>query len=140
MNQKPTINILKNGNLHIHIPMNIRTIEGRKRVIIPQALDGEIPDAPSPVQSAMAQSLVRAMAWTEIIESGQVPSISELARRLDVDSSYVTRTVKLSNLAPDIVEAILNGEEPDGLSLTRLSKPIPEDWEEQRKVYGFTDH
>ena len=107
---------------------------------MPEGLDGEIPDAPSTIQSAMAQALIRAFSWTEIIESGQVRSITELAQRLDVDSSYVTRTVKLMNLAPDIVEAILNGEEPNGMSLARLSKPFPEEWEEQRQLFGFSNH
>lgn len=140
MNQQPTISVLENGNLHIHIPMKFRRIQGRKKIIMPAGLDGDIPDAPSTIQSAMAQALVRAFSWTEIIESGQVGSITELARRLDVDTSYVTRTVKLTNLAPDIVEAILNGEEPNGLSLARLSKPFPEEWEEQRQLFGFKDH
>ena len=140
MRLQPTISVLENGNLHIHIPMNLRRMQGRKKIIMPEGLDGEIPDAPSTIQSAMAQALIRAFSWTEIIESGQVRSITELAQRLDVDSSYVTRTVKLMNLAPDIVEAILNGEEPNGMSLARLSKPFPEEWEEQRQLFGFSNH
>ncbi len=140
MRPQPTISVLENGNLHIHIPMNLRRMQGRKKIIMPEGLDGEIPDAPSTIQSPMAQALVRAFSWTAIIESGQVRSITELAQRLDVDSSYVTRTVKLTNLAPDIIEAILNGEESNGMSLARLSKPFPEEWEEQRQLFGFNDH
>jgi hypothetical protein len=75
----------------------------------------------------------------EILETGQVKSISELARNLEVDSSYVTRILKLTTLAPDIVEAIINGEEPDGLSLARLIKSFPEEWSEQRALFGFED-
>ena len=46
--------------------------------------------------------------------------------------------VSLNSLAPDIVEAILAGIEPDGLSIAKLTEqPIPEDWNEQRRLYRF---
>ena len=52
---------------------------------------------------------------------------------------YVTRVLGLNNLAPDIVEAIVNGAEPDGLSIAQIMKNIPEDWNEQRKSFGFPE-
>ena len=70
---------------------------------------------PGTVQTAIIQALARAFSWAEVIESGEVKSISELATNLDVDNSYVARILKLTTLAPDIIEAILNGEEPAGL-------------------------
>ena len=54
-----------------------------------------------------------------------------------MDSSYVARTLKLTTLAPDIIEAIINGEEPSGLSLSKLVKTFPLDWGEQRTFFGF---
>jgi hypothetical protein len=139
MKREQTITVADNGNLKIHIPMLIRRMRGRKMVIAPQALDGEIPGAAVPVQAAVIQALARAFSWAEILETGQVKSISELARNLAVDSSYVTRVLKLTTLAPDIVEAIINGEEPDGLSLARLIKSFPVEWSEQRTLFGFKD-
>jgi len=73
----------------------------------------------------------------DILESGQVGSISELARKLDMDGSYVARILKLSTLTPDIVEAFVNGEEPNGLSLAKLIQTFPEDWSEQRRMFGL---
>ena len=137
MKRKPTITVANNGNLQIHIPMLIRRMRGRKQIISPQALDGQIPGAAEPVQAAVIQALSRAFSWAEILESGQVNSISELARNLEVDGSYVTRILKLTTLAPDIVEAIINGEEPDGLSLARLIRSFPEEWSEQHTLFGF---
>ena len=102
-------------------------------------LDGEIPEAAEPIQAAVVQALARAFSWAEILESGQVKSISELARSLEVDGSYVTRILKLTTLAPDIVETIINGEEPDGLSLAKLTRAFPEDWREQRSLLGFSN-
>ncbi len=137
MKSAPTITVSENGNLHIHIPMLIRRKQGRKIIIAPEALDGDIPGSPEPVQTAVVQALARAFSWADILESGHVRSISELARNLDVDSSYVARILKLTTLAPDIVEAILDGEEPDGLSLAKLIQTFPEEWGEQRQVLGF---
>jgi hypothetical protein len=139
MKAKPTITVAGNGNLQIHIPMIIRRMRGRKQVIAPQALDGEIPGAAQPIQAAVIQALARAFSWAEILETGQAKSISELARNLEVDGSYVARILKLTTLAPDIVEAIINGEEPDGLSLAKLTRPFPEEWSEQRSLLGFGD-
>ena len=45
----------------------------------------------------------------------------------------------LSKLAPDIVEAIVAGIEPDGLSIAQIMKNIPEDWNEQRRLFGFPE-
>jgi len=56
-----------------------------------------------------------------------------------VDGSYVTRILKMTTLSPDIVEAITNGEEPNGLSLARLTRSFPEEWSEQRSLLGFGD-
>lgn len=140
MKRKTTITVVDNGNLQIHIPMLIRRMRGRKQVVAPQALDGEIPEAAELIQAAVVQALARAFSWAEILESGQVQSISELARKLETDGSYVTRILKLTTLAPDIIEAIINGEEPDGLSLAILTRSFPEDWREQRRFFGVEDN
>ena len=123
MKMKPTITVADNGNLQIHIPMLIRRMRGRKTVIAPQALDGDIPGAQESVQSAVLQALGRAFSWADILESGQIRSISELARTLDVDGSYVARILKLTTLAPDIVEALINGEEPNPTNTHPFNHP-----------------
>ena len=137
MTPQPTLALTETGNLQIHIPMHIRRMRGRKMIFAPQALDGDVPDGPSDVQTAVVQALGRAFSWSDAIESGAVHSISDLARTLDVDNSYVVRILKLTTLAPDIIEAILNGEEPSGLSLAKLIRTFPMDWERQRALFGF---
>ena len=71
----------------------------------------------------------------ELIDSGRYSSVTKLAEALDVDRFYVGRIMRLTLLAPDIVEAIVRGEEPSGLSLERLLKGMPVVWEEQRERY-----
>ena len=138
MTAQPTLTLTGTGNLRIHIPMHIRRMRGRKRIFAPQALDGGVPDSPSDVQGAVVQALGRAFSWSDAIEHGEFGSVTELAKALDMDNSYVVRILKLTTLAPDIIEAILNGEEPSGLSLARLIRTFPMDWEKQRVLFGFT--
>lgn len=65
-----------------------------------------------------------------MIESGRAQTIAQIARTNRVDSSYVSRMLDLTLLAPDIIGAILDGHEPLGLSLARLSgKRMPGEWE-----------
>lgn len=71
--------------------MLIRRMRERKQAIAPQALDGEIAEAAEPIQEDVVQAVARAFSWAEFLESGQIKSISELARSLEVDGSYVTR-------------------------------------------------
>ena len=138
MTTQPILTLTETGNLQIHIPMRIRRMRGRKMIFAPQALDGEVPDSPSEVQAAVVQALGRAFSWADAMESGEFRSITDLARSLDVDNSYVVRILKLTTLAPDIIEAILHGEEPSGLSLAQLIRTFPMDWERQRALFGFT--
>ena len=138
MTARPTLTLTGTGNLRIHIPMHIRRMRGRKMIFAPQALDGGVPDSPSDVQGAVVQALGRAFSWSDAIEHGEFGSVTELAKALDMDNSYVVRILKLTTLAPDIIEAILNGEEPSGLSLARLIRTFPMDWEKQRVLFGFT--
>ena len=100
-------------------------------------VEGDNPDSPSPVQSPMVRAIGNAYAWRARLESGEVASISELARNLNLNRSYVIKILSLNTLAPDIVTAIVNGEEPDKLSLEKLVSGFPDDWQEQKKLFGF---
>ena len=85
----------------------------------------------------MITALARAFHWQELIDSGKYSSISDLGEALGLDRSYVSRIMRLTLLAPDIVEAIVEGREPSGLSLERLVKEMPVAWAEQREELGF---
>jgi len=72
-----------------------------------------------------------------MLDSGEVASLSELANLVGTDKSCLGKILRFTLLAPDIVEAILNGREPEGLSMTQLLGSIPAMWEEQRRLFGF---
>jgi len=137
MRYKSELRMAENGNLIIHVPMIIRRQRGRKIIVAPNAPDSDVQNLPDVTQNHIVQALARAFSWRDSLESGKIKSISALARKLNIDCSYVTRILKLTTLAPDIINAIISGTEPKGLSLAKLVKSFPEDWYEQRKLFRF---
>ncbi len=122
----------------IDIPMNLRRRYGRKEVVLPPEVTPSRPAPSVQPPSPLALALARAFRWQERIETGQVKSNSDLARRLKLDQSYIARTIRLASLAPDIVEAILDGQEPDGSSLRAMRRDLPLGWDDQRRVLDAT--
>jgi len=80
---------------------------------------------------------VKAHRWRRRIESGQAKSITDLAEQEGVTDAYVCRLLPLTCLAPDIVEAMLDGRQPRGLRLAVMLGHGPLGWEEQRRAFGF---
>ncbi|MCH9051016.1 MAG: hypothetical protein IIA72_08030 [Proteobacteria bacterium] len=74
-----------------------------------------------------------------MLTQGSGWSIQKLAKHASIDASDVTRFLPLAFLAPEIVEAILDGRQPIDLNVERLKKvsPIPADWNAQRRQLGF---
>ncbi len=116
--------------LTIRIPMRLRRRGGRKLIITPE---GATPRAPKPRRDeTLIRALVKAHRWRRRIESGKARSITDLAEQENVTVAYVCRLLPLTCLAPDIVEAILDGRQPKGLTLAEVLSGIPLVWEEQR--------
>jgi len=119
----------------IDIPMALRHRSGRKEVVLPPGVAPAVEnDRENAQPSPLALALARAFRWQEMIESGQAESNSDLARKLKLDQSYIARTIRLTSLPPDLVEVILDGQEPDGLSLRSLRRDLPLAWDEQRQM------
>ena len=91
----------------------------------------------APPQEPLVLALAQAHHWQEILDSGKYENTRGLAKHLSLSREYVTRTLCLNYLAPDILQAILDGREPSGLSLAKLTQPLPIEWEEQRAQLGF---
>jgi hypothetical protein len=105
---------------------------GRKQILSPP---GAAPWSPAPrVDSALVKALVRAHRWRQMLESGEYASSAELAKAEKVNDSYLSRILRLTLLAPDIVEAILAGRQPSTLQLDELLKPLPAPWNRQRST------
>jgi hypothetical protein len=111
----------------LHVPFRFVRRGGRKELQLPDGV---------PQQRKMGKTLVKALArafrWKRMLESGEFATIAELARRERIAAPFLTRTMRLAQLAPDLVEAILDGSEPRGLTLESLRSPLPTAWSEQR--------
>ena len=118
-------------SLTVRVPLTIRRRGGRKQIVGP---DGTGAAAPPPrrVDAALVKALARAFRWRRRIEEGRFATIDDLAAAERINASYVSRILRLSLLAPDVVEAVLDGRQPADLELTSLMGPIPGDWEAQR--------
>jgi hypothetical protein len=135
--KNPNLEISQDGRIRIHVPMQLKHKGGRKVIIVPSALDGDIPGAPVTEQEAVLRAIAKSWEWAELLESGKIATVTELAEKMKFSWSYTKRILSLINLSPKIVEAIVYGREPDGLSLQKLVTGFPDDWEEQRKMLGF---
>ena len=103
---------------------------GRKLVVTP---DGA-PWAPRPrVDNAMVKALARAFRWRKMLDEGVHATLEDLARAKGVNATYVSRMLRLTLLAPDIVEAILDGRQPAELQLDDLLEGFPLEWEGQKR-------
>lgn len=116
----------------VRVPISIRRRGGRKLVLAPDGIDiGTVP-VRRHIDNAMIKAIARAFRWREMLETGTYATIAEIANAEKINETYVGRVLRLTLLAPDIVEAILNGRQPEGLQLDGLMRRLPVAWEEQR--------
>jgi hypothetical protein len=121
----------------IRIPMRLQRRGGLKLIITPERT---VAPTPKPRRDAtLVRALVRAHQWRRQIESGRAKSITDLAEQEGVTDAYVCRLLPLTCLAPDIVEAILDGRQPKGLRLAEMLGNGPFAWNAQRERLGFSE-
>jgi hypothetical protein len=86
--------------------------------------------------NTLVKALARAFRWKRLLESGEFATIAELAEREGIAPSYMTRVLRLTLLAPGIVDAILDGMQGPELALARVLEPFPLEWEQQPVHFG----
>ena len=112
--------------LTVRVPFVIRKRGGRKLVVAP---DGTVAAPRRPhVDNAMVKALARAFRWRELLENGAYATVSEIAAAEKINPSYAGRVLRLTLLAPDIVEAILDGRQSAEMTLARVLEPFPLQW------------
>jgi hypothetical protein len=121
--------------LTVHVPLVLHRRGGRKLVVSP---DGVIKlTRRAEIDNSLVKALARAYRWQKLLENGTYASIAELARAEQINDSYVSRLLRLTLLAPEIVEAILDGRQGPGLALDCLTAPFPVEWRAQRSVLAM---
>ncbi len=96
-------------------------------------------NAASTPDPALINAVTLANRWFADLKTGKARSVKQLAESVGVDKGDVSRILPLAFLAPDIVEAILDGRHPVDLTAYRLKRihTLPYDWQEQRLLLGF---
>jgi site-specific DNA recombinase len=82
-------------------------------------------------------AVARGYAWRQRLLNGHAHSIAEIAQKEGITRRYVARILQLGFLAPDIIAAVLANRLPVRITVDRLHGPIPLDWNEQRRLFGF---
>jgi hypothetical protein len=114
--------------------MSIRRRGGRKLVLAPDGTNVATAPISRHVDNAMVKAIARGFRWRELLENGMYPTIGEIAAAEKINETYVGRVLRLTLLAPDIVEAILGGWQPTEMTLAVLMRPLAVAWTEQRKT------
>lgn len=110
----------------LHVPFRVLKRGGRKEMQMPEGAAH-----PRRTDSVLVKALARAFRWKRMLESGEFASISELAEMEGIAFTYMARLLRLTLLAPDIVEAILDGRQRPELTLARVLEPFPVEWSRQ---------
>ena len=130
-----TLDNVTEDEYRVSVPVHLKRCGIETRFVIPH--NDTAPAHHSSIQ-AIQEALVKALNWNETLMCSTVPSMNALAKREGVTQRYIAHLLKLAYLAPDIMEAITRGDIPSSISLDRLKKGFPLDWEEQRKMLGFS--
>ena len=112
--------------LTVLIPLTLKPRGGRKAIITPGALAVESRHDITPIKA-----VARGLRWLRMLETGRFATITERAAAENINASYVSRILKLTPLAQEVVEAILDGRQAEGMTLPGLPEGV---WGEEREL------
>jgi hypothetical protein len=120
--------------ISIEIPMVFKKRGGRRIIILPDGSHGH-PTPAATIDNTMVKAIARAFRWQKLLEEGTYGCLDEIAKAERIGPSFISRVIRLASLAPDIVDAILDGRQPVCLTLKDLMVSFPVEWEQQRKLF-----
>jgi hypothetical protein len=118
----------------VHVPMSFRRRGGRKLIVAPDGTRLPVTAHRAVIDNVLMKALARAFRWQRLLDLGTYSTIKEIASKEDLDPSYVGDVLRLTLLAPDIIEMILDGRQPPTLSFEQMRKSLPLIWDEQREA------
>lgn len=116
-------------SITVRVPLAIRHWPGRKTVVTPM-IDGVAP-VTTRADPALVKALARAFRYQRMLDEGRYATITDMAAAEKVDRGYIGRLLKLTLLAPELIEQALNGG-PDPIHPSMIGAKIPLDWDSQR--------
>ena len=119
------------ATMTLHVPFRIVKRGGRKEMQLPDSAA-----QPRRTDNTLVKALARAFRWKRMLESGEFATIAELAEREGIAPSYMTRVLRLTQLEPAIIEAVLEGRQGGDVTLARLMEPFPLSWSDQKDTFS----
>jgi hypothetical protein len=116
----------------VRVPLTIRRRPGRKTIVTPVSLGSDDNVIPTRADPALVKALARAFRYQKLLDEGRYASITEMATAEQMERGYLGTLMRLTLLAPDIIEAILNGRRLEDITLPRLLEPFPLNWSQQQ--------
>jgi hypothetical protein len=104
-------------------------------IIAPDGSDAWVPAKPRP-DEMLIRALARAHRWKRMLEEGRYRSAGEIGQAEGVTSSFVNRLLRLTLLASDIQEAIIDSRQSKGIQLEELTGLMPYAWEQQHQRFA----
>jgi hypothetical protein len=125
-------------SITVRVLMTIRKRGGRKVIVSPDGsvLPGAPRQATTTTDPALLKALARAFRWKRMLDDGRYASVSDIARAEKLDRTYVGDVLRLTLLAPDVVEAIVEGRQPVEMTLPVLMNGVPAIWHRQFLVFA----
>ena len=133
------IDYVDRGHRVTVVPLSIRRRHTRKLIIRPNSAVSQSSDAGEADQS-MIITLGRAFYWQKLLDDGEFRTVIDLAKALRLEVGWVAEVLRMTLLAPDIIQSILDGTHPRSLSLHVLrgrEKTISREWKIQRDELRF---
>lgn len=121
------------------IPIKVRRKQNRKLLTPPSGTGANVMSGG--IDIPMIKTLGKAFYWQRLLDEGKYATASDLARAFNLESGWVSEVIRMANLAPEIVEAILEGAQPRHLNLHTIRgrhEHLPREWEEQKRLLTFT--
>jgi hypothetical protein len=119
----------------IVVPFTIRKRGGRKLILTP---DGSVASSTARARpdGALLKALARGFRWKKMLQEGDYQTLEEIAQAENINPSYVSRLLRMTLLAPEIVEAILAGRQPPGLTMAKAMQSFDTEWKRQRMQFS----
>jgi hypothetical protein len=118
-----------------YLPLKFRQRGDRK--IVTTVVGSSLEEQPNKIKlnSPVINAIARAFYWSKLIDLGVVNSGTEIAKKENLEASTVNERLRLSLLAPKIIESVLNGTQVKGLTMQWLTRnSFPAEWEKQKKL------
>jgi hypothetical protein len=127
----PDVELSADGNaVIVFVPLTLRNRGGRKIIVSPAGEQQWAPIRPR-IDGTLIRALARAFRWKDLLDTGCFTTVSELAAAEKLDRSSVSHVLHLTLLAPELVEAILDGKQPATLQFQPLMRGFPVEWDKQ---------